>query len=281
MNGPRSILWLRDLALRPDGHAVTLGLEPGERLFVMGPAASGKSLLLRTLCGDEKPARGHCVATVELADANLPRVSPLMTPQTLVRRLRGRVSWSQIGEALIRCGLGDVGKKAISTLSPSQKAACEMLPFLASPPGVLVVDGLLDQLDPWVRPRVLEILDSFCAEGMALVVSTHDSNLPEPQDSLLVLQDLDVRYSGTVASLLDRTREIRVLVETDNHEAARAMLAPFQVRVEEHEGYTWLVADAGQETAARLVVEGYSDIQAVAVRTPKLSDVLKTLLRDI
>lgn len=217
--------------------------------------------------------------SVEVALAQLPRVPPLVTPQGLTQRIRGtKPSPSALAEALTSLGLWGVRKTPISRLSPSQRVAAQLLPFLVHPPRVLLVDGLLEELDPWVARNTLDLLDRLCARGMALVAATRQPRFAENWEGCLVLSPDGPVYVGSVAQLRDRLQEIRALVSSQDHAVARNLLEPFQVRVEQRDGYTWLIAPAGQETAARLVTEGYCDVEAVAVRNPSLLDALLDLL---
>lgn len=281
MNGPRSTLTVKDLVLRPGAAPISVGLEPGERMAVVGPAGSGKSELLRLLAGDAPAPRGCVWCSGEAALAKLPRVPPLATAQSLVQRVRGRKpSPSMLTEALTALGLWEHRKAPLTRLSPSQRCSAELLPYLAVPPEVLLIDGLLEELDPWAARATLQLLDRLCAKGMALVCATRNPSFAQGWDAVLALQRGGRAFLGTIQELLDRIREVRALVSSDAHPAARALLEPFQVRVEQKDGYTWLIAPAGQETAAKLLVEGYSDVEAVAVRSPTVADALFDLIPE-
>lgn len=281
MNGPRSIVSAKDLVVQAGSAPISFALEPGERMAVVGPAGSGKTELLRLL-GSEAPAVRGCVwCAGEVALARLPRVPPLATPQSLVQRARGRKpSPSALTESLTALGLWECRKTPLSRLSPSQRSAAELLPFLAAPPEVLLIDGLLEELDPWAARATLQLLDRLCGRGMTLVCATRNPAFAHGWEAILVLHRGGRAFLGTIQELQDRIREVRALVSSDAHPAARALLEPFQVRVEQKDGYTWLIASAGQETAARLLVEGYLDVQAVAVRSPTLAEALFDLIPE-
>ncbi|MCX7800304.1 MAG: ATP-binding cassette domain-containing protein [Fimbriimonadales bacterium] len=278
MNGPRSVLTAKDLGLRPGWPPLSFSVEPGDRVAVLGPAGGGKTSLLQALAHAEPP-RGCVQRAVETVLAELPRIPPLATPQGLTQKVRGsKPSPSALAEALTALGLWAVRKTPISRLSPSQRVAAQLLPFLALPPGVLLVDGLLEELDPWAARNTLELIDRLCADGMALVAATRQPRFAEAWDGCVVIAANGPVYVGAIAPLRDRLREIRALVTRDEQRAARALMEPFQVRVEQRDGYTWLIAPAGQETAARLITEGYGEVEAVAVRNPSLLDALLDLL---
>jgi ABC-type multidrug transport system ATPase subunit len=203
----------------------------------------------------------------------------LVTPQSLTQRVRGaKPTPSALAEALTALGLWNVRKTPVARLSPSQRVSSQLLPFLAYPPDVLLIDGLLEELDPWAARNALELIDRLCAGGMALIAVTRQPVLAESWEGCVVLSADGAVYVGELPALRDRLREIRALVSSENHGTARALLQPFQVRVEKRDGCTWLIAPAGQEAAARLVTEGYCDVEAVAVRNPSLLEALLDLL---
>ncbi|MFN3684551.1 MAG: ATP-binding cassette domain-containing protein [Fimbriimonadaceae bacterium] len=281
MNGPRSILTVKDLVTGSGSAPISFGLEAGERMAVVGPAGSGKSEFLRLLSGEAQAPRGCVWCAGEIALASLPRVPPLATAQSLVQRVRGRKpSPSSLTEALTALGLWEHRKAPLARLSPSQRSAAELLPFLAVPPQVLLVDGLLEELDPWSARAALQLLDRLCSQGMALVCVTRNPAFAQGWDAILALHRGSRVFLGSIQEFQDRLREVRALVSSDAHPAARALLEPFQVRVEQRDGYTWLIAPAGQETAAKLLVEGYTDVEAVAFRSPTLAEALFDLIPE-
>ncbi len=250
-------------------------------MAVLGPGGCGKTELLHLLAGEAQAPRGCVWCSGEVALAKPPRVPPLTTPQSLVPRVRGRKpSPSALTEALTALGLWDHRKTPLPRLSPSQRAAAELLPFLAAPPEVLLLDGQIEQLDPWSARAALQLLDRLCARGMTLVCATRNPAIAQNWDAILVLHRGTKAFLGRTDELLDRLREVRVLVAGDAHPAAKSLLEPFQLRVEQKDGYTWLIAKAGQETAAKLLVEGYLDVEAVAVRNPTLTEALIDLLPE-
>lgn len=52
-----------DVPGRPDGRALDLAIEPGQRWGVLGPNGAGKTTLLHTLAGLRPPRAGRCAST--------------------------------------------------------------------------------------------------------------------------------------------------------------------------------------------------------------------------
>jgi putative ABC transport system ATP-binding protein len=177
---------------------VDLALGDGEYLAVMGPSGSGKSTLLNILGLLDRPTSGSYLldgrATTELDDdaqARLrserigfvfqvfhlvPRLSALENvelPMTLAGQPRAQRR-GRAAELLERVGLADRAHHRPDQLSGGQRQRVAIARAMAMRPTLLLADEPTGNLDSASGGEVLEVLERLNAEGLTLVVVTHD-----------------------------------------------------------------------------------------------------------
>ncbi len=257
-------LTFHNFALDKGGQTASFALQQGESLIVLGPAASGKSRLLNVCVGTETPVRGTLRVSGDVSLASLPGGRRLR-PQSIAQLAKGASMATRASEALSATHLWDFRQSLLVDLSPSQLAACELLVPLASSAQVLVIDGLMDQLDPWVMVDILSLLRRRMADGACVVLATNRLELIPEFDHAVLLKASQIRYSGRVWNLTKAATET-IVVETANQAAVKAVGPTFEVSAEETEDGLILRAGDGQALAARLLLEGYGDIKSVLVK---------------
>lgn len=270
------ILGLEHLALRGDGPTLTLSVRAGQSLTIVGPSGAGKSRLIRTLAGIEKPEQG----TVQLRGrAVLAGATPLprrAKVQSLARRSTAD-SAQRATEVLTATNLWDVRHLSVGELSPGQVAALEIVEPLVSEAEVAFFDGQLDLLDPWTLARTLEQIAEQAKAGRTFVVATNRPDVVSRFEALVVLREETVRFAGLVQDLLRSGPPHVIEVSTENAPGVRALVAPFEVRVQSEPNGLRLEAPEGQELAARLLLEGYGDVKFLTVRPPTIDEALRSL----
>lgn len=273
----RPVLTTKGLGLQAEGPTLTTRLAGGQSLAVLGPAASGKSRLLRVLAGSERAAVGKVELTEPTVWAGLSGASRRSTPLGLARRYAGAKGTARATEALADCGLWDVRSRSLVELTPGQSAACELLPVLLAPPSLLLVDGALDRLDPWTFERVWKAIRRRLEHGCALLAATHRADRLSLFTSLVVLREQRVQFFGTLEALLREAGPTEIVIETDRDAEVRALVEPFEATVRESEGGLVVQAVEGREIAAKLLLEGYGDVRVVLVREPTPDEALRRL----
>lgn len=267
------VLALEHVALGEGGATLTMSIRAGQSIVVLGPAGSGKTRLLQTMAGSERPGQGrvHIRGRVHVASPDsLPR-------RGKVQSLTKAVDPDRATEALLATGLFEVRGHAVSELSFSRFAACEVLSALLSDAEVVMFDGQLDLLDPWTLGKVEALMRNLRLRGKTFVVASNRPDLASRSDALIVLREGHVRFAGTVEDLM-RSGAIHTLhVETRDQVGVRALVEPFEVSIRK-EGEAWrLEAREGQALAAHLLLEGYGDVRFVVVRPPTLEETLEKL----
>jgi ABC-type multidrug transport system ATPase subunit len=271
----RELLGLEHFAIRPDGPTLTLSIAAGQSLAIVGPAGAGKSRLIQTLAGRERPAQGSVELrgrTVVAGEASHSRRAKV---QGLAREFGRTVQ--EATEALTATRLWDVRHLAVGELSPSQTAAAELLEALLSDAEIALIDGQLDFLDPWTLPGVLDLLRQQRLSGRTVIVGTNRADLVRELDAVIVLRESQVRFAGTIEDLLRSGPPHTLEVATDNQAGVRALVAPFRVSIKPMPDGVRLEAPEGQELAARLLLEGYGDVKYIVLRPPTIEEALRAV----
>lgn len=198
------------LALR----GVSLVVEAGETVAVVGPSGSGKSTLLACLAGLDEPAGGVVmVAGERLSHRSEPerarirarRVGVLMQTGNLLTHLdiaanvriaqlaattRPRYSADQL---LDQVGLSSRRRAYPSELSGGELARAGLATALANDPDVLLADEPTGELDGRTEQHILALLRDHASRGTGLVLVTHSTQVAGAADRIITLTDGQVR----------------------------------------------------------------------------------------
>jgi ABC-type multidrug transport system ATPase subunit len=269
------LLVLRDFALRADDGRITMVLNPGQQLCILGPAAAGKSRLASLIAGQ--------TASGPVGQVSGPDRVAYAEPGGLSGRMRlsagrgGSLS-VEATDLLSRLGLWEARSRPVSELTAGQAAAAEIYFALTVGAPMVILDGQLDHLDAVTREYVESYLESKRTEGLLVAIVTHDLELADRADAIIVLKDQFIRYAGPPEGLVGRAGPTEITVETTDQTAVRALVEPFSISAQATETGWRFTAHEGQAVAARLLRDGYGDVKWVTMRTPRLRDALRDLL---
>jgi zinc/manganese transport system ATP-binding protein/zinc transport system ATP-binding protein len=199
MTGP--LLALEGVGAGYHGTAVfsglTLDIEAGAFVAVVGPTGSGKTTLLKVMLGALAPFAGHVLLKGEIfGGANRARVGyvpqrtatdayfPVTVEQVILMGLRGRrlPPWPTVEErrtaaALAdRLGIAGVLRHHICDISGGQQQRAFLARALVSSPTILVLDEPTAGVDMRTQREVLRLLDELNRDGITIVMTTHDLN---------------------------------------------------------------------------------------------------------
>ncbi|HEX2657908.1 MAG TPA: metal ABC transporter ATP-binding protein [Polyangia bacterium] len=167
-----------------------LAIEAGDAWGIVGPNGSGKTTLVRTLLGLLKPVRG----TLELPSRRRPRFGyvpqraavdvgfpltafevALMGRYGLLGPLRrpGAVDHQRTRAALADVDATDLAQRPFHALSGGQRQRILVARALASDPEILVLDEPTNGMDLPSERAMLELVRSFTARGIAVVLISH------------------------------------------------------------------------------------------------------------
>lgn len=169
---------------------VDLVVESGDFLGIVGPSGSGKSTLMKALLGTVKPrtgtvrrARGVTVGfvpQVELIDWNFPVTVAECVAMARATGLRfpwiTKAERAEITSILDRLGMHGLGNRHIRELSGGQQQRVFLARALFTGAQVVFLDEPTSGLDVRTRHEVLHLLGDLNAEGVTVVLTTHDLN---------------------------------------------------------------------------------------------------------
>lgn len=274
MHSPRTLAALSQFSLSATGRLLDLEVCAGDSWAVMGPSGSLAEAFLAVLEGDEDPKRGRCVLAGQTVSAHS---VGRRTPQAVAQDYAAGDA-SRAVQALTALGLWDQRQTPIPKLEGWMSTAAELIPVLAGHEEIMLVDGQLDECDPWTLKPLLDTLLAETGQGRALVAQTSRPDIAEKLNSLLVLKEGEPIYAGRTTELLTSEGVIEVIIESDDETAVRNLIGPFEVHLKQIPGGWMISTPQGQEVAARLLREGYGSVRSVILRQPSLADLLRSLV---
>ena len=215
-------------AERPALADVSLEVEPGEVLALLGPSGSGKSTLLRALAGLVPHFHGgRFEGRVEVAGRDTRRFSPadladevaslFQDPedQVVFGRVENEVAfglenlgtppadiWPRVHAALADAGIARLAERRTETLSAGELQRVCLAAVLAVGPSLLLLDEPTSQLDP---EGAEAILDLACELGSAVVVAEQRPTLPlERCDRVVFVEEGRVTLDASREEALTR-----------------------------------------------------------------------------
>jgi tungstate transport system ATP-binding protein len=165
-------------------NQLTLQINPGERVALVGANGCGKSTLLRVLHGLIRPTAGRFVCDPALRQAMLFQRPHMLRWSVLGNIalglwLRGqpwREAKVQAHAALARVGLSELAQRNARKLSGGQMQRVAMARAWALQPQVLLLDEPTASLDPHAKREVEALIEEFVSQSstMTLVFASHN-----------------------------------------------------------------------------------------------------------
>ncbi len=212
-----AVLVIQDLHKRFDDglvalRGIDLTVRRGEVVCVIGPSGAGKSTLLRLVNGLEEKTRGSIVVDGIPLDQNRRNrlrirtetgivfqafnLFPHMTvrdninlAQIKVRKRKKRDAEAVTVGLLEKIGLCDKIDAYPSQLSGGQQQRVAIARALAMQPSVMMFDEATSALDPEMVGEVLEVMKTLAAEGMTMLVVTHEMGFAREVGDRIVFMD--------------------------------------------------------------------------------------------
>lgn len=213
---------------------VTTDIHKGEVVVLIGPSGSGKSTFLRCLNLLEVPTGGSITMDgVDIMDKNADlnkhrqkvgmvfqhfnlfdnlNVIQNMTIAPIKLKGESEAAANQRAMNLLdRVGLADRAEAYPSQLSGGQKQRIAIVRSLCMEPDVLLFDEPTSALDPEMVGEVLDVMKQLAAEGMTMVVVTHEMGFArEVADRVLFMADGALIEEGTPEEIFDNPKSDRL-----------------------------------------------------------------------
>jgi putative ABC transport system ATP-binding protein len=196
-------------------RGVSLEIEPGEFMAIMGASGSGKSTMMNTLGCLDRPTRGRYLldgvdvgglSLDELADLRnrkigfvfqgfnlLPRTSALENvelPMIYTRPgLRGRAQRERALQALELVGLSDRADHHPNQLSGGQQQRVAIARALANEPKLLLADEPTGNLDSRTSIEIMGVFQRLNERGITVIMVTHELDIARYAKRNVVMRD--------------------------------------------------------------------------------------------
>ena len=195
---------------------ISLKVEKGEVLGIIGPSGSGKSTLLRCATGLETADAGeiHYEGPFGLVFQNFnlfPHYSVMKNitdaPIKVQKRKKEEV-YKEARELLKKMGLSDKENAYPCQLSGGQQQRVSIARALALNPDILFFDEPTSALDPELTAEILKVIRELAIEHMTMVIVTHEMNFARNVSDHVIFMDGGViAVEGTPEEVFDSSNE--------------------------------------------------------------------------
>lgn len=192
---------------------VSLTLERGEMVAVIGESGSGKSTLLNIIgCMDTLTKGSYKFNEIVVSDLKGEELSvfrknhisfvfqtfSLLNNYTaeenvevplLAKRVPRNERKKIIMDALTKVGLAEIAKKNVSKLSGGQQQRVAIARAIASGNNVILADEPTGALDSKTSTEIMNLFESLNKEGMTIIIVTHDSKVAERCQRIVRISD--------------------------------------------------------------------------------------------
>lgn len=217
-----------DYGTSPVLQDVSLSVERGEIVSIIGPSGSGKSTLLRVLTGLLKPRAGvvHVAGTqVDYGSAaalkkvrdrfaivfqqynlfqNMTALRNVTIAPTIVKKRTASEVESEARVLLEKVGLSHRVDAYPDELSGGQQQRVAIARALALRPEILLLDEVTSALDPELVAEVLDTISVLAAEGMTMLIVSHEMGfVREISSKVVFMADGRVVEVGPPSQIFD------------------------------------------------------------------------------
>lgn len=214
---------------------MSIDISEGEVVVLLGPSGSGKSTFLRCLNQLEKATAGTIVVdgnviTDKSTDINKVRenigmvfqhfnlfphktvLENIMLAPVELKKMTKEEAKDKGMQLLRRVGMDTKAEAYPSQLSGGQKQRVAIARALAMNPDVMLFDEPTSALDPEMVGEVLSVMQELAADGMTMVVVTHEIGFArEVADRIVFMDGGYIVEQGTPGEVLSNPKEARTI----------------------------------------------------------------------
>lgn len=215
---------------------ITAQIPKGKIVGLLGPSGAGKTTLIRTILGLQKPSDGSIsVLGLEAGSKSLRSQIGYVTQALSVYSdltVRENVQYfaallgvsKREADAVIKAvEMDEYANRLVAILSGGQKARVSLAVALLGEPKLLLLDEPTVGLDPVLRQNLWAIFRKMADAGTTLLISSHVMDEADRCDDLIFIRDGKLLVADTRAAVLAKTK-------TTSMEAAFLSLAPGGVK---------------------------------------------------
>ncbi|PMC65316.1 ABC transporter ATP-binding protein [Corynebacterium tuscaniense] len=210
-----NLTWRRGDTLALDD--VSLTIQRGERIGIVGGSGSGKTSMLRLIAGLNEPDSGSVTVDGGIQMVFQDPYSSLNPRRRVADSIReAGVSRTRADEALAQVGLDGVGARYPHEFSGGQRQRISIARAAAPRPEILIADEPVSALDVSVRAQVLELIDDLVVnDDLTLIFVSHDLSVVRQ-----VCPTIAVLHEGRLVE----TGPTEQVWENPQHEYTRSLL---------------------------------------------------------
>ena len=198
---------------------ISVDVQKGSHVAVIGSTGSGKSTLARLICALDTPDTGSlCVTGLDTRQKQNRRklhgivgyVMQRPERQLFAQTVAEDVAFgptnlglsacdvtSAVNAALELVGLSHKADASPFELSGGQQRLCALAGVIAMQPKVLVLDEPTSGLDPYYRSKLRKIINAVLEDGCTVIELTHSMEDAAETDQIIVLHEGDLVFSGS------------------------------------------------------------------------------------
>ena len=212
---------------------IDLCVNEGEVVCLIGPSGSGKSTLLRCLNRLEESTAGEIIVDgYRISDkktninnvrenigmvfqqfnlfAHMTVIKNIMYAPVTLKKMSKEEAKTRAMELLQRVGLADKADAYPHQLSGGQKQRVAIARALAMNPDIMLFDEPTSALDPEMVGEVLQVMKELAADGMTMIVVTHEMGFArEVADRVIFMSDGVIVEEGAPEQIFDNPQADR------------------------------------------------------------------------
>ena len=198
-------------------HNISLGIEEGEYVAIMGASGSGKSTLMNIIGCLDKPTSGTYILNgknildyrdKDMADVRLHEIGfvfqnfQLLPGQSALNNVILPLQYAKVPKkerkaiataALERVGLGDRLSHKPNQLSGGQCQRVAIARAMVNNPSILLADEPTGALDSKSGEQIMELFKQLNDEGVTIVMITHEAQIAEHAKRIIHIKDGEVK----------------------------------------------------------------------------------------
>jgi putative ABC transport system ATP-binding protein len=191
-------------------RGVSMRLNPGEIVAVVGPSGSGKSTLMACLAGLDEPDGGFVYINGERLTRRDEKTRASLRAQSigillqsgnlfdhltvgqnvrLKMRLAGQDDGTRIGEVLELVGISDRDHAYPTQLSGGEASRAGLAVALAPKPPIIIADEPTGEVDAATEQKILALFEDHRKNGGAILIVTHSDAIARHADRIIRIED--------------------------------------------------------------------------------------------
>lgn len=186
---------------------VSLSIQPGQIFGVVGNNGSGKTVLMKCICGFLKPDRGivringqqvgkdcdfpDSLGLIIETPGFIPDLSGFQNLKILAA-LKGKIGKKEIKESIRRVGLDPIMRKPVSKYSLGMRQRLGIAQAIMEDPDVLILDEPFNGLDKAGVAQMRELVKELKIQGKSILLASH--NAQDIEELCDIVHDMEEKW---------------------------------------------------------------------------------------